>query len=136
MADRTALTAGLLAYVDSLTPEPPALCAVRDETTRMPMLARMVSSAAQAYEVVESWRPNVILADLAMPGEDGFMLASSLRATLSEHRHEVSLIAVTAYGTPESRARAAQAGFDLYLTKPVDPLELAAAVARVMRRAR
>ncbi|OXM58510.1 SAM-dependent methyltransferase [Amycolatopsis thailandensis] len=48
MADRTALTAGLLAYVDSLTPEPPALRAVRDETTRMPMLARMVSSAAQA----------------------------------------------------------------------------------------
>ena len=82
-----------------------------------------------------SWLPSVLLTDLAMPDEDGFALASSLRTVLSQRRTDVSIVAVTAYGSPESRARAVLAGFDLYLTKPVEPVDLAAAVARVIRRA-
>jgi CheY-like chemotaxis protein len=95
---------------------------------------RAVSSAAQAQELVKSWLPSVLLTDLAMPGEDGFTLASSLRTVLSQRRADMAIVAVTAYGTPEGRARAVLAGFDLYLTKPVEPLDLAAAVTRVIRR--
>jgi CheY-like chemotaxis protein len=95
---------------------------------------RAASSAARAYELINAWLPNVVLTDLAMPGEDGFMLASALRTIFSERRAPASFVAVTAYGTPESRARAALAGFDLYLTKPVDPVDLAAAVAGVIRK--
>jgi len=94
---------------------------------------RAVSSAAQAYELVNSWLPDVVLADLAMPDEDGFMLGRAMRAIFSKRAH-VAIIALTAYGTPENHARAIQAGFDLYLTKPVDPVELAGAVAGVIRR--
>ena len=47
----------------------------------------------------------------------------------------MSVIALTAYGTPERQARALEAGFDRYLTKPIDPLELTSAVADVTRRA-
>ena len=86
---------------------------------------RAVSSAARAYELVISWLPNVLLTDLAMPGEDGFMLASAMRTIFTQRRVPVSIIAVTAYGTQESRARAILAGFDLFLTKPVDPADLA-----------
>jgi PAS domain S-box-containing protein len=95
---------------------------------------RAASSAARAYELIGSWLPNVVLTDLAMPGEDGFMLANAVRTIFSERRATVSIVAVTAYGTSESRARAILAGFDLYLTKPIEPLELATAVAGVMRK--
>jgi PAS domain S-box-containing protein len=95
---------------------------------------RAVSSAAQAYDLVNSWLPDVVLTDLAMPGEDGFMLGSAMRTIFSERPGRVAIIAVTAYGTPDSRARAILAGFDLYLTKPVDPIDLAGAVAGVLRR--
>jgi CheY-like chemotaxis protein len=95
---------------------------------------RATSSAARAYDVIDSWLPNVVLTDLAMPGEDGFMLASAARAIFSARHAPVSMVAVTAYGTPESRARAARVGFDLYLTKPIDPDDLAAEVAGVIRK--
>ena len=95
---------------------------------------RAVSSAARAYELVVSWLPHVVLTDLAMPGEDGFMLAAALRTLFTERRAHVSIVAVTAYGTSESRARAAVAGFDRYLTKPLDPADLATAVADLICR--
>jgi len=97
---------------------------------------RSVSSAPRAYEIVKDWVPDVLFTDLAMPGEDGFMLASAMRRIFAERRLPVSIIAVTAYGTPESRARALVAGFARYLTKPVDPDELVDAVAKVIRRER
>ncbi len=94
---------------------------------------RAVSSAARAYEVVRDWVPNVLFTDLAMPGEDGFMLARAMRTIFSERGLPVSIIAVTAYGTPESRVRAVEAGFDRYLIKPVDPADLVDAVAKIIR---
>ena len=92
---------------------------------------RTTSSAYGAYDVVESWKPGVVLTDIAMPAQDGFMLLGAMRAAFSR----VPVIAVTAYATPENRARIAQAGFDLCLTKPVDPIELTKAIARVLGRA-
>jgi PAS domain S-box-containing protein len=95
---------------------------------------RAVSSAARARDLVTSWMPNVLLTDLAMPGEDGFTLAGAMRMIFTQRRVPLSIIAVTAFGTPESRARAILAGFDHYLTKPIDPERLAAAVADVLQR--
>jgi PAS domain S-box-containing protein len=92
---------------------------------------RTASSTYGAHEVVKSWKPDVVLTDLAMPAQDGFMLPGAMRATFSER---VPVIAVTAHATPENRARVAQFGFDLCLTKPVDPLELTDAIARVLQR--
>jgi PAS domain S-box-containing protein len=95
---------------------------------------RTASSAARAQELIEFWRPSVLLTDLAMPGEDGFMLVNILRTGVSKERMDLAMIAMTAYGTSETRARAVRAGFDLYLTKPIDPVGLAVAVAGVVRR--
>ena len=93
---------------------------------------RGAASAARAHDVVESWLPNVLLTDLAMPGEDGFVLVSAMKAIFAERRAQVSIIAITADGTSETRARAATAGFDRYLTKPVDPISLPGVVAEVV----
>jgi PAS domain S-box-containing protein len=95
---------------------------------------RTASSAFRAQELIDSWRPGVVLTDLAMPGEDGFALLLAMRTAFAG-RGEVPVIAITAYGSPERQARALEAGFDRYLTKPIDPLELTSAVAAAARRA-
>jgi CheY-like chemotaxis protein len=98
---------------------------------------RTASAAARAHELVASWQPNVLLTDIAMPGEDGFMLANVARSIFTEsgpHRSHLPIVAVSAYGTPEIRGRAAVAGFDGYLAKPVDPRALTQAIAKALHR--
>jgi CheY-like chemotaxis protein/two-component sensor histidine kinase len=95
---------------------------------------RTTSSASRVYDFIEHWSPDVVLTDLAMPGEDGFMLARAMRTIFSRQHVRVPIIAVTAYGTAEMRAQAAGAGFDLYLTKPIDPVALAGAIADIVRK--
>ena len=63
-------------------------------------------------------RPDVLLIDIGLPGLDGYGVARAVRRALGD---EVYLVAVTGYGQPEDRRRAEEAGFDLHLTKPVDP---------------
>jgi len=96
---------------------------------------RTASSAFRAYDIVKSWHPQVLVADLAMPGEDGFMLLRSLRDVFSERGVHLPAIAVTAYSNAQTMNRDRNDGFDLYLTKPVDPRRLTAAVAEVVGRA-
>ncbi|HXU90221.1 MAG TPA: ATP-binding protein [Methylomirabilota bacterium] len=93
---------------------------------------RTASSAYGAYDLVRSWKPDVVLTDLAMPIEDGFMLLGTVRKVLSDR---VPVVAVTANVTPENQTRVGEAGFDLCLAKPIDPLELTAAIARLLQRA-
>jgi PAS domain S-box-containing protein len=95
---------------------------------------RTASSAAAAYNVADSWRPMVVVTDLAMPDEDGFVLARTMRRIFRRQRAHVPIVAVTAYGTPEIRARVDREGFDLYVTKPVDPPELTNVVASLALR--
>jgi PAS domain S-box-containing protein len=85
------------------------------------------SSTAAALARIDAGRPDVIVSDLAMPDRDGFALLRALRASGAT----VPVIALTALAGAADRQRAAAAGFDLYLTKPIDPQSLVAAVARV-----
>src|SRR5438094_2177927 len=73
------------------------------------------------------WLPDVVLCDLGLPEMDGFEVAQTLRrepATAAAH-----LIAITGYGRDEDRQRSKQAGFELHLTKPVDPAEIQSILA-------
>ncbi len=67
------------------------------------------------------WQPEVAVVDIGLPLLDGYELARRVRATLGDH---IRLIALTAYGGPEDRRRAFQAGFDHHLTKPAEAEEL------------
>lgn len=68
---------------------------------------------------VERFRPEVVLCDIGLPGEvDGYAVARRLRR---EERGPLALIALTGYGQEEDQRRSREAGFDLHLTKPVDP---------------
>jgi signal transduction histidine kinase len=67
--------------------------------------------------------PQVVLCDLGLPGMDGYEIAAALRKLPETEGSRI--IAVSGYGQPDDRRRSQEAGFDLHLTKPVDPVELA-----------
>ncbi|MGE0315060.1 MAG: ATP-binding protein [Lautropia sp.] len=75
----------------------------------------------------ETFRPDVCVLDIGLPGMDGYALARHLRAMPSAAR--ARYIALTGYGRPEDRALALDAGFDQHLVKPVEPGALQAAIA-------
>ena len=91
------------------------------------------ASAAEALRVIQRERVDVLLADLAMPGEDGYTLIRKLRAQPSARTASIPAAALTAFARAEDRQHALQAGFQLHLSKPVDPRSLVAAVAKLGR---
>jgi PAS domain S-box-containing protein len=76
-------------------------------------------SGPEALSLFESNRPEIILLDIGMPGMDGYEVARRVRA--SPAGHQVFLVALTGWGQAEDKQRAAAAGFDEHITKPVDP---------------
>jgi signal transduction histidine kinase/CheY-like chemotaxis protein len=77
-----------------------------------------------------SFEPEIVLCDIGLPGAlDGHDVARALRRTPGLEK--VHLIALTGFGAPEDKARAAQAGFDGHLTKPVQPEDLLALIAGI-----
>lgn len=97
---------------------------------------RVAASAAQALDVLDRWRPQLLLSDIGMPGEDGFALIRQVRQRPAERGGDVAAIALTAYARVDDRVKILTAGFQMHVTKPVDPTELATVVATVARSSR
>ena len=91
------------------------------------------SSAAEAIQHIEEKRPDVLLSDIAMPGEDGYDLIRKVRV-LERGAPALPAAALTAFATAADRARALLAGYQVHLPKPVEPSELAAVVAALAGR--
>ncbi|QDU22424.1 response regulator [Urbifossiella limnaea] len=103
--------------------------------TLLELLGNEVRTAAdgmEAVDVAEEFRPDVAVLDIGMPRLDGNGVARRIRAAAWGER--VALIALTGWGQAEDRRRTAEAGFDLHLTKPVDPTTLDAMLTEVCRR--
>jgi PAS domain S-box-containing protein len=92
------------------------------------------SSAAEGLRLIRRFRPDLLLADIAMPGEDGLALIREVRALPPQTGRQIATVAVTACASEEDRARALQAGFDVHLAKPVKLSELFAVVTRLAER--
>jgi PAS domain S-box-containing protein len=92
------------------------------------------ASAAEALEMIGSAPPDALVADIGMPGEDGYSLMRKIRELPPDRGGGVPALALTAYARPEDRVRAMRAGFQHYVTKPVEPNELAAVVANLTGR--
>jgi PAS domain S-box-containing protein len=90
-------------------------------------------SAAEALAVAAKIHPHVIISDIAMPIDDGIMLLTNLRANGFP---DIPSIAVTAYADDANRQRVLAAGFDAFVSKPIDPETFAATVERVIAAVR
>ncbi len=110
----------------------------RDGRESLALLLRMLGhrvdvaeDGPRGVEVALAGRPEVALIDIGLPKLDGYEVASRVRAGLGGG---VLLVALTGYGQPEDRERAADAGFDDHLTKPVELEELQRLLARPLPR--
>jgi CheY-like chemotaxis protein len=89
---------------------------------------RCVHDGPSVLPAAKSYRPDVVVLDIGLPGLSGYDVARELRGQPEFKR--TPLVAVTGYGQEEDRRRSQEAGFDCHLTKPVDPEALQAFVAR------
>ena len=94
------------------------------------------SAAGDAIEALDRIRPSVIVADIGLPGEDGYAFIRRVRAHAAADIQGVPAIAVTAYATTSDRDEAIALGFQQHLSKPIDPAQLVEAVHGVLRKAR
>jgi CheY-like chemotaxis protein len=94
-----------------------------------------VASAAAALDALARERPDVLLADVSMPGEDGYALIRKIRALPPERGGDIPAAAFTAYDTDVDVAELLAAGFDMHLAKPASLRSLIQVVS-VLRRLR
>jgi len=94
----------------------------------------MVASVSEAMECILARRPNVLVCDLAMPGEDGYSLIRWLRVLEGSQESGLPALALSAYARSEDRTKAIRSGFQNHLAKPVEPAELLAVVSSLAGR--
>lgn len=90
-------------------------------------------SGPEGIEVARTFRPDIVLCDVGLPGMNGYDVARAIRADPALSK--LPLIALTGYATPEDVSRAREAGFDLHLAKPLDVEVLARLIADLAGRA-
>jgi len=95
--------------------------------------AHAVTSVAAAVKMLRSFTADIVVSDIAMPGEDGYALMRRLREIEPELGRHIPTMALTAYGRPEDRSRILASGFQKYIQKPVEPVELARAIESLRR---
>jgi CheY-like chemotaxis protein len=92
----------------------------------------VAGSSAEALALLSAQSFHALVSDIGMPGEDGHTLIRKVRAS-SMGNADIPAVALTAYARPEDRANAIRAGFQMHAAKPVDPAELLAMVAGLVR---
>ncbi len=84
-------------------------------------VVQTASSVGDALRYLDTSRPDVLLADIGMPGTDGYALIREVRRGEAQGRQHLPAAAITAYASSQDRERALAAGFDRHLSKPIDP---------------
>jgi PAS domain S-box-containing protein len=97
---------------------------------------RAAASSAEALQALLEWKPDILISDLGMPGEDGFTLIRKVRAMTQEQGGHIPAAALTAYVREEDRFSALSAGYETHIPKPVDPTTLASIVVGMVKRAK
>jgi CheY-like chemotaxis protein len=130
---------------------PPALgglkvLAVDDEADARQLLASVLgmcgaevktcASVAEALEALGEYRPDILVSDIGLPGEDGYALIEKIRTSEGESGERIPAVALTAYARVEDRLRALSAGYNMHVPKPVEPAELAMVIASLTGRRR
>jgi len=91
-------------------------------------------NAREALGFLKALRPDILLSDLGMPGEDGYSLIRAVRKLPPELGGQTPAAALTAYARMEDRLKVLRAGFQIHLPKPIEPVELVTVVANLAKR--
>jgi PAS domain S-box-containing protein len=96
--------------------------------------ARVLSakSAAEAWQHLQTQKPDVLLSDVGMPDEDGFSLIRRIRSLPLEQGGHIPAAALTAYAREGDRLQALAAGFQMHIPKPIEPIQLLTVIVRLL----
>ena len=90
------------------------------------------ATAKEALKIVQRWKPDLIISDIGMPGEDGYDLIQKIRALRPEEGGRVPALAFTGYASLADESKALASGYQGHMSKPVDISELPLVVARLI----
>ena len=93
-----------------------------------------MSSAPDALQRLADTKPDVMVVDVGMPQMDGLEFIARIRASSDPDIRDIPAAALTAFARSEDRTKALESGFEMHLAKPVDPGELVASIATLVRR--
>ncbi|HEY9662387.1 MAG TPA: ATP-binding protein, partial [Allocoleopsis sp.] len=93
-------------------------------------------SVAEALRLFQLHQPNVLLSDIGMPGEDGYHLIQTIRSLPTELGGMIPAAALTAYAREGDRLAALNAGFQMHVPKPIEPMQLVQVIAKLTGRLR
>jgi len=122
--------------VVAIDDEPDALNLLRSVLETAGAQVTTLSTAVGALEKLAELLPDALVVDLGMPDMDGFDFITRVRASSNPDIREIPAAALTAFARSEDRTKALRSGFEMHLAKPIDPGELAASVATLVRRGR
>ena len=112
--------------------EPDTRALLKEVLERCGAEVRDAGTAAEAFTAVQQWKPSVLVSDIGMPGEDGYMLIRKVRDWEKHHGGWTPAMALTAYARADDRKRALLAGYQVHVAKPVEPAEFAQVVASLV----
>ncbi len=129
VVDRSLLSGVRVLVVDDEADSRATLRAILEQFGAEPTV---VGSTSAALDAIARGLPDVLLSDVAMPHENGYALLRRIRATVDAN--QLPAAALSAYVDADSRAQALDAGFQTYLSKPIEPAVLASTVAALVHR--
>jgi CheY-like chemotaxis protein len=91
-----------------------------------------VGNVSEALEKLHLERPDLLVSDIEMPGEDGYSLIRKIRSSEQPHVKRIPAVALTAQARPSDRMQVLSAGYQIFLTKPVEPSELVVVIANLI----
>jgi PAS domain S-box-containing protein len=92
------------------------------------------ATAREGFESLKEWRPDLLVSDIGLPGEDGYSLIRRVRNLQPEEGGTIPALALTGYVSPEEGEQALKAGFQVHLAKPAEPGKLISVVAGLAGR--
>ncbi len=113
--------------------EPDATALVERVLTECKALVTKAGSSREAILILLQQEFDVLISDIGMPVEDGYLLIQKVRELTNKNK-DIAAVALTAFARSEDRQRAALVGFQTHLAKPVEAAELVAVVANLSKR--
>ena len=92
------------------------------------------SSVREALDVFSGWKPDLLVCDIGMPERDGYAFIKAIRELPGEKGGDTPAIALTGYVRVEDRARALDAGYQMFVPKPIEASELCTIIATLISR--
>jgi CheY-like chemotaxis protein len=114
--------------------EPESLLLLSTVLTQCGASVKTAASAEEGFARVKEWRPDVIVSDIGMPGEDGYSFMKRVKTWNRKAGTWIPAVALTAYARAEDRMKALASGYQIHVPKPVEPAELIAVLISLVER--